>query len=297
MEFFAGIDIGGTRIKAAVYDRRGQVIATALEPGEALCGDGWRASAVSALKNLEAQTGQRLERVGVAAPGLPAEDGRSIREMPGRLAGLVGLDWTAWLGRAIPVPVINDGSAALLGEVWCGVATGLRDCFMLTLGTGVGGAILSGGKLLRGHHRRAGHMGHMSLDPWGSPGIVGTPGSLEDAVGNHTIQRRSAGRFTMTSDLLAAVDAGDPAAIEVWERSIRSLAAGIASLINVLDPAAVVLGGGIMTAGQKLLGPLHRYLDEMQWLHEGRPVPLLTAALGENAGTCGAAAVACGVFS
>lgn len=286
----AGLDIGGTQIKAAAFDETGRRLASALTPGEALCGSAWRESVREALTILEKETGTRIDRVGLAAPGRTAPDGRSICEMPGRLTGLTGLDWTAFLDRSHPVPVLNDAQAALLGEVWCGAAKGLRDCFMLTLGTGVGGAVLSGGRLLTGHAGRAGHLGHISLNPDGPPGIVRTPGSLEDAVGNHTVSLRSGGRWQMTRDLLTAMEGGDPQAREVWLRSIRALAAGIASLINVLDPAAVILGGGIMAAGVQLLAPLHAALDEMEWVLEGRRVPIIPAELGEMAGACGAAA-------
>ena len=286
----AGLDIGGTQIKGAAFDESGRRLASALTPGEALCGSAWLESVREALAILERETGAPIHHVGLAAPGRTSPDGRSICEMPGRLAGLVGLDWTEYLQRSRPVPILNDAQAALLGEVWCGAAQGLQDCFMLTLGTGVGGAILSGGRLLTGAAGRAGHLGHISLDPDGSPGIVNTPGSLEDAVGNHTVARRSGGRWEMTRDLLAALEAGNAEARRVWMRSIRALAAGIASLINVLDPAAVILGGGIMAAGAQLLDPLHAALDEMEWKLNGNRVPIIPAALGDIAGACGAAA-------
>jgi glucokinase len=288
----AGLDIGGTQIKAVAFDETGQRLASTLTPGEALCGPAWRQSVRDALSILERETGVSIERVGLAAPGRAAPDAQSICEMPGRLEGLEGLCWTEFLNRPYPVPVLNDAHAALLGEAWLGAARGLQDCFMLTLGTGVGGAILSGGRLLTGHAGRAGHLGHISLDPDGPPGIVGTPGSLEDAVGNHTVDRRSNGRWQMTRDLLAAKEAGDPEAAVVWERSIRALAAGIASLINVLDPAAVILGGGIMAAGTQLLNPLNAALDDMEWELSGNRVPILPAELGDLAGACGAAACA-----
>lgn len=290
MSIVAGIDIGGTQIKAGAFDAAGRLIAHALTPGEALCGEGWRQSAVDALTQLEAATGGRIEHVGIAAPGLAAKDGRSIRNMPGRLTGLAGLDWTAFLQRSRPVPVLNDAHAALLGEVWCGAARGARDCFMLTLGTGVGGAAMCDGRLLTGHIGRAGHLGHISLDPDGMPDIVNTPGSLEDAIGNHSVARRTGGRFTMTRDLLKGVEAGDAIAAAAWAKSIRALAAGIASLINVLDPEVIILGGGMMAAGDLLMLPLRVELDRCEWRPDGKFVRLEPATLGEMAGACGAAA-------
>ncbi len=287
----AGIDIGGTQIKAVACDADGRQLASVLTPGEALCGNGWPESVREALARLDRECGVVIPRVGIAAPGLASKDGRSIRDMPGRLKGLPGLDWTEFLGREIPVPVLNDAHAALLGEVWCGAARGARDCFMLTLGTGVGGAAMCDGRLLTGRLGRAGHLGHISLDPRGAPDIVRTPGSLEDAIGNHSVSRRTEGRFTMTRDLLEAAATGDVEAAEVWEESVRVLAAGIVSLINVLDPEVVVLGGGIVAAGEQLLAPLRRHMDLMEWRPDGSPgVPLVPATLGEMAGARGAAA-------
>src|SRR5207249_2187105 len=127
--------------------------------------------------------------------GLPARDGRSIASMPGRLAGLEGLNWQQWLGLAKPVPVFNDAQAALLGEVWLGAAKGAANAVLLTLGTGVGGAAMVDGRVLRGHLGRAGHLGHVALDPDGPGDIVNTPGSLEDAIGEHTLTVRSRGGF------------------------------------------------------------------------------------------------------
>jgi glucokinase len=226
--------------------------------------------------------------IGVAAPGLPSRDERRIASMPGRLAGLEGLDWQEFLEFGKPVRVLNDAHAALLGEVWLGAARSMRDVVLLTLGTGVGGAVLSDGRLLRGHLGRAGHLGHISIHADGPPDIVNTPGSLEDAVGNHSLNARSGGRFQSTADLVAAVKAGDAHAAEIWRKTIRDLAAGITSLINVLDPEAVVVGGGIAEAGDDLFLPLRAEFDRVEWRPTGVRVPVLRATLGDWAGACGA---------
>jgi glucokinase len=285
----AGIDIGGTQIKAGAFDDSGSLLHSVVTPGEAVCGEGWPQSVRDALTELEKVCGG-IERVGIAAPGIAAKDGRSIRHMPGRLTGLTGLDWTDFLRRPAPVTVLNDAHAALLGEVWCGAAKGAHDCIMLTLGTGVGGAAMCDGRLLTGHLGRAGHLGHISLDPAGAPDIVGTPGSLEDAIGNHSVAKRTGGRFTMTRELLAAARSGDHDALAAWEISVRALAAGLVSLINVLDPAVVILGGGIIAAGDQLMAPLRACMDRMEWRPDGHRVPLVAALLGDMAGACGAAA-------
>ena len=226
------------------------------------------------------------QSVGLSAPGLASRDERSIAFMPGRLQGLENLDWTSAL--QVPVRVLNDAHAALLGEVWRGAAAGNRNVFLLTLGTGVGGAILSDGRLLRGAIGRAGHLGHISLDTNGAKDIVHTPGSLEDAIGDCTVGVRSNGRFASTRDLVQAHLSGDDGASEIWLDSIRALAAGVAGLINVLDPEIVVLGGGIMAAGKALLQPLNQFLDEWEWRPGDHRVQIKVAQLGDFAGALGA---------
>ena len=228
-------------------------------------------------------------RIGVSAPGLAAVDGRSIASMPGRLAGLVGLEWAGFLGRTDRVPVLNDGQAALLGESWAGAARGCSNALLLTLGTGVGGAAIVDGHLLRGFCGKAGPFGHLSLNPFGELDICGTPGSLEDAIGNHNIGRRSNGRFASTLDLIDAVRWGDTRAAEVWQRSIQALAAAIVSLANILDPEVVILGGGIAAAGNLLFDPIQSLLDRFEWRPTGHPLRLVPAQLGEFAGAWGAA--------
>jgi glucokinase len=207
--------------------------------------------------------------------------------MPGRLQGLENFDWSDYLKN--PVRVLNDAHAALLGEAWLGAVAGKRNVFLLTLGTGVGGAILSDGQLLRGTIGRAGHLGHITLNPTGAPDIVNTPGSLEDAIGDSTVVARSDGKFASTRNLVTAHQNGDDFASRVWLDSVRALAAGISSLINVLDPEVVVLGGGIMAAGDELLVPLRSFLNEMEWRPGGHQVPIVPAILGDYAGALGAA--------
>jgi glucokinase len=226
--------------------------------------------------------------IGIATPGLPAPSGRSIASVA-RLQQLHGLDWTDFLGSGGRVPVINDAQAALLGEAWLGAAKGRRDVLLLTLGTGVGGAIMTKGRLMRGHLGRAGEVGHMSLQCYGPSDDLGIPGSLEAAVGNITLHARSNGRFTSTRELVEAHRAGDQEATDVWMRSVYKLSCALASLINILDPEIIVIGGGIAAAGPDLFEPLERYLDQLEWRPYGGRIPIVRAALGEYAGAIGAA--------
>jgi glucokinase len=249
----------------------------------------WTENVRRAVRQLQRAGHRSVTWIGIAAPGLPAKDQRSIAFMPGRLPGLEGLIWEEFLKVPHPVPVLNDAQAALLGEVWRGAACRSTNALLLTLGTGVGGAAMVDGRLLRGHLGRAGHFGHVSLSPTGPLDIVNAPGSLEDAIGDCTVRKRSDGRFGSTLALVAAARRGDAQARRVWLASVQALAAAIASLINVLDPERVILGGGIAQAGAALLRPLKGFLDQFEWRPGGARVRIVQAQLAERAGAFGAA--------
>jgi glucokinase len=297
MRYAIGVDLGGTHIKAASVSETGQVLGragdTTRDDREGPAG-AWVPTIRGLVARLAAERGAPPSGFGVGAPGLAAADGRSIAFMQGRLAGLQGLDWAGALQTSAPVRVLNDAHAALLGEAWTGAAAGSREVVLLTLGTGVGGAILSGGRLVLGATGRAGHWGHISLDPDGPRSITGMPGSLEGAIGNCTIAARTDGRFTETRALVEAHLAGDPLASRVWRRSVRDLAVAIASIVNAVDPELVVVGGGIARAGAALFEPLAEDLAAVEWRPLGRRVRLLPAALGDLAGAIGAARAALG---
>lgn len=287
-EHFLGIDLGGTSIKAVAVTPDGKKIAEANE--SFIDADmEWARKTRALVQRMQREIGPAAA-IGLSAPGLAARDGRSIAVMPGRLAGLEGLDWTDYLGATRLVPVLNDAHAALLGEVWRGAARGLQNVFLLTLGTGVGGAAMVDGHLLRGAIGRAGHFGHSVIDWQGPPDSTGCPGALELAIGNKTLPERSGRRYQTTHELVAAHLAGDAEATRVWLHSVRALACGLGSLVNVLDPEAVIIGGGIARAGAALFGPLEIFLREVEWQPGGQRVKILPAQLGELAGAFGAAA-------
>jgi glucokinase len=293
MTWSAGIDVGGTNLKAVAVSADGEILqrlnrATA---DGAAAADNWIAHAHAAIADFVSspQRGSPAA-LGVCAPGLAAADGRSIAHLPGKLAGLAGIDWTRALNQQATVPVLNDAHAALIGEAWVGAAKGHRHVVLLTLGTGVGGAVLHDGHLLRGAIGRAGHIGHLSLDPEGKPSITGMPGAIEVLIGDYTVAQRSGGRFQTTAALVAAHRVGDAEATRVWLKSIRALACAIGSCINLFDPELVVVGGGIAQAGDALFGPLQSEMDRVEWRPGGHRVPIVPATLGEWAGASGAAA-------
>ncbi|MFN0130446.1 MAG: ROK family protein [Verrucomicrobiales bacterium] len=293
MHWILGIDLGGTELKCGAFTPEGELLAKWIGPtrdGELEDGrPAFVAEALKALARLTGDLGAPPQHIGVAAPGLVARDGSSIAFMPGRLQGLENLDWQRALDQPQPVPVLNDAHAALLGEVWCGAARGRRDVVLITLGTGVGGAIVSDGRLLRGHLGRAGHLGHLTVDHHGPPTITGTPGGIEVAIGNATVAARTGGRFTMSRDLAAAAQAGDAFAQSVWAESVHALAAHLAGVICALDPELIVIGGGIAELDDFLFLPLRSHLDTMEWRPQGHRVEIRKATLGSWAGTYGAA--------
>ena len=283
-----GIDVGATNIKTVAVTEEGQIVYQSQEPTDETA-FAWAEKIGQQIQRIETQLNAPASCIGIAAPGLAAPDGRSIAWMQGRMAAVQGLDWTTYLDAKQTIPVLNDAHAALLGEAWIGAGVGSRNIIMLTLGTGVGGAAMVDGHLLRGHIGRAGHLGHICLNPDAPLDIVATPGSLEDAIGDCTILQRSEGRFASTAQLVQAVQTGDTDAERLWQRSLYLLACGLTSLINTLDPEVLILGGGIAGAGELLFPPLQHHLDRIEWRPTGAKVRLTRAQLGEIAGAVGAA--------
>ncbi len=289
MGYWIGIDLGGSSIKAVTVGVEGEVFSKERVPfdlGEKM---EWAEKIRELIDVTFKQRGGMADRIGICAPGLASKDELAIAHMPGRLQGLEGLNWQQYLGFPSRIPVMNDAHSALLGEAWLGAARGFENVIMLTLGTGVGGAAIVDGRLLRGEIARAGHLGHSSLDPSGPADITGTPGSLEVAIGNCTIQDRSGGKFHDTADLVEAYRHGDSHAQEIWLKSVHDLACAVCSFINILDPEAVIIGGGIAQAGDALMVPLEQYLAPIEWRPGGHCARLIPAELGGFAGAIGAA--------
>ena len=288
MSYAIGIDLGGTRIKLVAVEKSGNVIEEHVCATEDDATGRWAETIQAEVLAVEKRRGRPADWIGLAAPGLASRDGRSIAFMPGRLQGLEGLDWTEYIDRDNVVAVVNDAHAALLGESWRGAAQGLKNVAMLTLGTGVGGAAIVDGNLLMGHIGRAGHFGHICLDPDKPGDIVRTPGSLEDAIGNCTLEARSEGRFTTTAELLDAYRKGDRHAADVWKRSVHELSCAVTSIINVLEPEAIIIGG-IAQAGKDLFDLIDAHLETIEWRPGGHRVGIVAAELGSQAGALGAA--------
>ena len=290
MEKVIGIDLGGTRVKAVAIDKAGNTQYQCSYPTNDSDGAIWKTAILETVHDIKVKIQCQDTVIGISAPGLPNMDNSAIAFMPGRLQGLENFVWSAFLNT--PTFVINDAIAAMMAEARFGAAKGRKNVIMITLGTGVGGAILIDGKPYQGALNKAGHIGHIVIDSQGDRDIIGIPGSLEDAIGNCTIAKRTYGKYSSTDQLIDDYRNGDCFATEVWLTSVKKLAAGMASLTNVLSPEVIILGGGITKAGNDLFDPLQKYMDLYEWQIYGSKTEIIQAQFEDLAGAVGAACFA-----
>ena len=273
--YFLGIDVGGTKIKTVVLNEHGDI----LEQNELLTEDGsgeaelWKKKIINQIDEKYRQYSSTL-KCAISAPGLVDKNNRMTLHMPERLQGIENFDWSTKLNRNIRV--LNDGHSACLAEYESFYRSeGIKHFLMLTLGTGVGGGIIINGNLYQGDLQRAGHVGHLTVDLNGAPTMTNMPGSLEYAVGNFSVSERTKGTYNSVRELVDAYENGKPEAKIWWLESVRKLAAGLASLTNILSPELIVLGGGITAgAGNALLEPLQKYMAEYEWRPGGNQIKI-----------------------
>ena len=285
-----GIDLGGTRIKGVAIDADGNILHqtyTLTNDGE---GETWKTAVAKTVIELKEKLNIQKASIGISAPGLPNKDNTTIAFMPGRLEGLENFVWKDYL--KCPAYVLNDGLAALVAEAKTGAAKNSTNAIMVTIGTGVGGALLINKQPYQGSFNKAGHIGHMVIDSTGDRGITNMPGSLEESIGNCTIEKRSNGKFSSTHELLQAYKNGDELAKQVWLTSVKKLAIGLASASNLISPDTIVVGGGIAEANDDLFIPLNKWFDEFEWQPGGIRPKIVKAIHGDLAGAIGAACFA-----
>jgi glucokinase len=289
-EIVLGVDLGGTRIKVVALDQQGTILHQFNQPTN----DGdeclWKNTIAKAVEDTKTKLGCACTSIGISAPGLPNHNNTAIAYMPGRLQGLENFMWSGFLNAT--TFVLNDAISAMMAEARYGAAKNRKNVVMVTLGTGVGGAILIDGKPYQGAFNKAGHLGHMVIDSHGDTDCIGMPGSLEEAIGNCSIEKRTAGKFTSTHQLLEAYRQGDTFAAEVWLTSVKKLAVGLASLTNILSPEMIILGGGITDAANDLFEPLEKYMSLYEWRAGGNKTEIVKARFGELSGAVGAACFA-----
>lgn len=231
-----------------------------------------------------------IQAIGIGVPGPTDAQGR-ISKVAINLTDWWEVPLADWLEEKTGLPVVlaNDANCAGLGEAWLGAGSQFRNMIMLTLGTGVGGAIILDGKLFVGHQGAAGELGLITLNPDGPECNSGNNGSLEQYVSVQAI-RRATGKEPL--ELASLAQAGDQNALEFWQNYGRLLGAGLASLIYILTPEAVIIGGGV-SAGAELFLPVVKAEIERRVISSSRlGLQLLTAKLGNQAGIVGAAKLA-----
>lgn len=284
-----GVDLGGTAIKLGRFDEQGNCLQSLTVPTpQPAYPEAVVAEIAKAIEQLDPD--RTSEAIGVGTPG-PADAAGRIARVAINLAGWQDVPLADWLEAKSdrPVVIANDANCAGLGEYWLGAGSAFQHLILLTLGTGVGGAIILDGHLFVGHHGTAAELGLITLDPNGAECNSGNRGSLEQHLSVAAIRRRSG---LEPHELGQRAEAGDQEAIAFWQAYGRDLGAGLASLIYVLTPEAVIIGGGV-SASAKFFLPIAQAEVERRVLPSSRPsLQILPASLGNQAGIVGAAKLA-----
>jgi glucokinase len=283
--------LGGTTVKGVLIDAEGNILQKhCISDGENNDVN-WEEKVLKVVDLLRPNTGESVKIIGLSSPGLANESNTAIAHLPGRLPGLENFGWTNSLG--IKTHVLNDAHAALKAEASFGALREYKNAILITLGTGLGGGILLNGELYQGLSQMAGHMGHSSINfSDDETSLLGIPGSIEYAIGNFSISRRSKGKFQSTHELLQAYERKEPFATWLWLDSLRKFAIYLASLINIFSPEAIVLSGGITLAGDQLFNPLQEFMDLYEFRPKGKKTSILKAHFEDFSGAIGAAAFA-----
>jgi len=296
-----GVDIGATAVKAAIVDMNGDLLESFSAPSP-------RSAATlhdfvhSVLKSAK----QPVEGIGIGCKGIIDAASTLVKSLPGDLYFLEGRLLSDVIdGGDLPVCAENDARTALVAEVLWGAARGRRNVVVLTLGTGVGGAALVDGAILRGTGGSAGHIGHVTVNPRGGLCICGNYGCLETYFSSRAIEadyfahlhRAAPAKLSVSASgqppdteaiFRAAVD-GDESARCVLDRAFEYLAPAIVSFMHTFDPEIFILGGNIAAAGPQLLAPIQEKIAGRTRVLLGREVPLVFQKLVGYGGVAGAA--------
>lgn len=302
-----GIDIGRAQIKAGMVDEKGAILAsrTISTPPDL----------ETFIPSLHGAIGWLLQAttlpagVGVGCKGIINPDSTQVEVLQGALHYLQGelLSELVGLPRDVPVFADNYARVAMTGEMVWGAARGHHDVVMLTVGTGVGGAVVTNGQLLRGHRGIAGHLGHLSVDPDGPLCACGNRGCLEAVFSARAIEGeawaavhrgcpstltrlfRDQPQLATCRTIFQAAREGDELSGSIVSRAIRKLGAAVAGLLHVFDPELLILGGPVADAGADLLLPLQAEVWNRSRGLLGREVPIIEQQVADKSGIVGAA--------
>ncbi len=289
-----GVDVGGTKILAAVVSRDGSVGARLECPSDHSSQDALLAGLDSLVEEL-CGAEPDVRAIGFGIPSrINQQAGRAIKSVN---IPLEDVDFRDRMRErhGLPVAIDNDANAAAIAEWQAGAARGAGNVVMLTLGTGVGGGLILDGKPYRGATGSGAELGHIVLEPGGPPCGCGGFGHLESFAAGPAADRAARSLYGHAADaheLVRRGRAGEPEAVEALAGIGRYLGAGIATFVNVFEPELVVVGGGFGEAGELLLAPA-REVVAVDGLEPGRDtVRIVEAELGADAGVIGAGMVA-----
>ena len=314
-KYYVGIDLGGTFIKGGIVDESGNILVSDKTPTESEKGSDGVAKNIAALvlSLMQKQGLQTADVVGIGM-GVPG----MIDSKAGNVIYSNNLDWKDFrIGdkvetlTGLKVKIANDANVAALGEVKFGAAKNCNDVIMITLGTGVGGGIVLDGKLFEGFRSAGAEVGHTVVEVGGRKCGCGRCGCFEQYSSAMALIRDTKeamekapgsamwqvveGDINKVSGSTAfkAAAQGDKTAQAVLDQYVRYLGEGIANLINIFRPEAVMLGGGVSNAGDALLTPVKAYVEQNIYVDtDYAPVDIVRATLGNDAGIYGAYAYA-----
>ena len=304
-----GIDIGGTSVKGALVDENGVASDRVEQPTEQHAATKSIIAVAETLLAGSSQTDRPAAAIGIGVAGFVDHSSGSVTFSPNLVYDDPQIRTAVRSRVRLPVVVENDANAAAWGERAFGAARGSDHVAMLTLGTGIGAGFVVDGRLIRGWTGAGAEFGHTVIDPSGPRCPCGLRGCLEQLASGGAIGRMArdaAERDPSTLMLrLAGSIAGiegdhvaeaalqqDEAALAVLRKAGRALAIGMSNLVNVFDPEVIVLGGSVVNAGEPYLGVARDEFVKMTAAQRRRPVRVDRAALGNDAGIVGAAALA-----
>ena len=302
---FIGIELSGSKLRAATVSDEG-VIGERREAQ--LQADGLVGQVTQLVKDLQ-QNASEIRSVGIAIPGLVNRQSDRVvasRDLPGIVRETLHAELMEASGLRFELE--NDANAAAYGEFKIGAGRGGRDLFYITIGEGIGGAIIIDGKLWTGASGFAGEVGHITIDTDGSECECGNTGCLETVASAPNIVRRANERLNRDStsslsklatnkdftaaDLAREAKEGDDFSLMMIERTGKYIGTGVASVINLLNIERIVLGGGVMQAGELILNPIIQEAKRRAFQPCFEATQILAAVLGEDAATIGAAMLA-----
>ncbi|MFK0161262.1 ROK family protein [Rhizobium sp. NPDC090279] len=306
--FAIGIDLGGTQVRAAAVDERGNIHQRMEERTDAQAGPDRVLGQICGLVDtlLSVCDPSAITGIGVSAPGpLDTELGLAL-DIP-TLRGFSNYPLREELQKRLspPVRLENDGIAAAIGEWQFGAGRGFQSLVYVTVSTGIGGGIVADGRVVRGRKGMAGHVGHMSIVPDGLVCSCGGKGCFEAYASGTAFTKRARARIAECKEtslasggealdsrsVFAAADNGDPLANVLVDEEADILGRGFVNLIHIFSPEIVIMGGGLSEQFERLQPRIQAYVT--QWAMPAfRDVRVVRAALGQNSGLVGAAALA-----